>query len=199
MCSCVSMSGCCLSQRQYFVSIHSGVPVVHHCGQPRTSAHSILICQDVTISRQEGKETAGQSLDGKREMTPDCHCRCAQSCEKAHTYMHLHKNTHKACQSVDQSMSTWGTRLLPFVSPQTSQHSSLTCTTVGSSSYPLIVTDDDTVHVVRFNMFNFKWYCSAALHFSFYFMVMDIECEFWIPKKKKKKCQCCCCQLGGLW
>lgn len=116
----------------------------------------------------------------------------ARGCAHTHTHMCTCAKTHiKPASQVHQSMSIWGTRLLPFVSPQTSQHSSLTCTTVGSSSDPLIVADDDTVHVARFNTFHFKWYSSAALHFSFFYLTaMDIECEFWIEKKKK---------LGGLF
>lgn len=110
-------SGWCLFQSQYFlVLIHSRVPVVHQCGQPRTGAHGVLICQDVTSSGPEGKRKGGwgESLDGEKE--------------RWHPHVRTHapvQKTHRACLSVNQSMSTWETQLLPFISPKTSQHSSL--------------------------------------------------------------------------
>lgn len=116
MYSYVSMGGWCVFQRHYFlVLIHSGVPVVHQRGQPRTGAHSILICQDVTSSGQEGKREGGvkfgwKERDDTQQSTPVCQIGRAHT----HIHTHLHKNTHKACQSVNQSMSTWGTRLLPL-------------------------------------------------------------------------------------
>lgn len=136
-CSHVSMSGWCLFQSQYFlVLIHSRVPVVHQCGQPRTGAHGVLICQDVTSSGPEGKREGwggGSSLDGKKtDDTQQSMLMCPVVHEYTHTHTHMHASVQKHTQSmsVSQSMSTWETQLLPFISPKTSQHSSLSSTTV---------------------------------------------------------------------
>lgn len=96
------------------VFIQSAVPAVRLCGQPRAGAHSILICQNVTSFGQQGKRVVGgvQHLNGKREMTLSSQRWCGQS-------------THEASQSVP----TWSTALLPFISLQTSQRSRLSCTT----------------------------------------------------------------------
>lgn len=103
---------------------------------------------------------------------------------QTHTYTRTCTKTHikPASQSVNQSMSTWGTRLLPFISPQTSQHSSLSCTTVcwqcsTSYSYSTTVTSSmvtgvETVHVHSGSPVTLKLNLPVSI------------------------CQCWCCQLG---
>lgn len=135
---CVPMwgvGGWDLFQRQYFLVLIHSVPAVHQCGQPRTGAQSILICQDVTCSGHEGKMGVGKVWMERERWHPPVNAG-VPSCVDTHQCMHTHthtstctKNPHKACQSVNQSVSTWGTQLLPFISPQTSQHSSVSCTT----------------------------------------------------------------------
>lgn len=89
-------SGWCLFQSQYFlVLIHSRVPVVHQCGQPRTGAHGVLICQDVTSSGPEGKRKGGwgESLDGEKERWHP-HVRTHAPVQKTHI--------EHVCQSISQ-------------------------------------------------------------------------------------------------
>lgn len=136
MCSYLSACGWFLFQRQYFSStsislvfIHSGVPAVQQCGQPMTGAHSILICQNVTGSGQEGKEKGikfGWKERNDTQSMPAC------PVVRVHTYTPAQKHTWSP--SLNQSMSTWGTGRLPFISPQTSPHSLLSHTTVCSTS-----------------------------------------------------------------
>ena len=58
------MGDVCSRDSIFLVLIHSGVPAVHECGQPRTGAHSILICQDVTSSGQEGEDRGREGRGG---------------------------------------------------------------------------------------------------------------------------------------
>lgn len=164
-------SGRCLFHSQYFlVLIHSRVPVVHQCGQPRTGAHGVLICQDVTSSGPEGKRKGGWGEVWMEKKSDDTH---------THAHMHLCKNTHRACLSVNQSMSTWETQLLPFISPKTSQHSSLS---------PLAV-----LHVI---LVQYNWEFVASVRMTCFISRGDqLKCHFDIFNSDQHVRGYCTCVL----
>jgi len=135
------------------VLIHSGVPAVHQCGQTRTGANSIF-----NLSRCHQLRTTGGKKEGRGEVWMERERWHPTVSACAHT--HLHTNTHQACQSATRSMSIWGTRLVPFISPRTLQQSSPSCTTAllhMQHNYALMTslmaTAEDRVCVVWFVMF----------------------------------------------
>lgn len=120
-------------QRGGFLQPTRSFPLIHsvllHCGRSRTSLHPSTRRQPRAAQTQAERWHPAVTVRQRACVYVHAH---AQWCEEAQTLpvtctCTTWKNRHKGCQSVTQSMSTWGTR-----QPPTAQQ-----------SHSLQVTDED--------------------------------------------------------
>lgn len=206
-------SGWCLFQSQYFlVLIHSRVPVVHQCGQPRTGAHGVLICQDVTSSGPEGKRKGGwgEGLDGEKERWHPHAC--------THAPVQKHAYSMSVSQSVNVHLrdSTSALYIPKDISTQLTESTGSAprhtrTVQLGACGLRRAAGEDDLLYKSSRSTKVSLWYLSFRLA-SAALLYTCIILPSYISWRVHSACtvtlklnlhisvyQCWCCQLGFLW